>query len=103
MDAIDTVLELMDIRHLHEVKVGTLSTGERQRLLFAKTFLHEPQLWLLDEPLTPLDPGGQIEMAELLGELQAMGKKLSSLPPIVLRMSVGCVVLTRTSKTASAF
>ena len=74
VDAIDTVLELMDIQHLREVKIGTLSTGERQRLLFAKTFLYEPQLWLLDEPLTPLDPGGQIEMTELLGELQAMGK-----------------------------
>ena len=72
--AIDTVLELMDIQHLREVKISVLSTGERQRLLFAKTFLHEPQLWLLDEPLTPLDPSGQIEMTELLGELQAMGK-----------------------------
>ena len=72
--AIDAVLELMDIPHLRDVKVGDLSTGERQRLLFAKTFLHEPQLWLLDEPLTPLDPSGQVEMVELLGELQAMGK-----------------------------
>ncbi|MYC78692.1 ABC transporter ATP-binding protein [Candidatus Poribacteria bacterium] len=72
--AIDAVLELMDIQHLHEVKIGALSTGERQRLLFAKTFLHEPQLWLLDEPLAPLDPDGQIEMTELLNELQAMGK-----------------------------
>lgn len=74
VEAIDAVLELMDIQHLREVKIGALSTGERQRLLFAKTFLHEPQLWLLDEPLTPLDPGGQIEMTELLGELQTMGK-----------------------------
>ena len=73
-DAIDTVLELMDIQHLSDAKIGILSRGERQRLLFAKTFLHEPQLWLLDEPLTPLDPSGQIEMVELLGELQAMGK-----------------------------
>ena len=72
--AIETVLELMDIQHLRKVKIGALSTGERQRLLFAKTFLHEPELWLLDEPLTPLDPVGQIEMMELLGELQAMGK-----------------------------
>lgn len=72
--AIDGVLELMDIQHLRDVKIGVLSAGARQRLLFAKTFLHEPQLWLLDEPLTPLDPGGQVEMAELLGELQAMGK-----------------------------
>lgn len=73
-DAIDAVLELMDIQHLREVKIGMLSTGERQRLLFAKTFLHEPQLWLLDEPLTPLDPSGQVEMVELFSELQAMGK-----------------------------
>lgn len=72
--AIDGVLELMDIQHLSDVKIGILSRGERQRLLFAKTFLHEPQLWLLDEPLAPLDPSGQNEMAELLGELQAMGK-----------------------------
>ncbi len=72
--AMDAVLELMDIQHLHDAKMGDLSTGERQRLLFAKTFLHEPQLWLLDEPLTPLDPSGQVEMVELLGELQAMGK-----------------------------
>lgn len=74
VEAIDTVLELMDIQYLRDVKIGVLSTGERQRLVFAKTFLHGPQLWLLDEPLTPLDPGGQIEMTELLSELQAMGK-----------------------------
>ena len=73
-DAIEAVLELMDIQHLREVKIGTLSTGERQRLLLAKTFLHEPQLWLLDEPFAPLDPSGQIEMAALLAELQAMQK-----------------------------
>ena len=72
--AINAVLELMDIPHLRDAKMGDLSTGERQRVLFAKTFLHEPQLWLLDEPLTPLDPSGQVEMVELLGELQAMGK-----------------------------
>ena len=71
---IDAVLELMDINHLREAKISVLSTGERQRLLFAKTFLHEPQLWLLDEPLTPLDPKGQVEMIELIGELRAMGR-----------------------------
>ena len=73
-DAIDAVLELMDIQHLREVKIAVLSIGERQRLLFAKTFLHEPQLWLLDEPLTPLDPSGQVEMIALFSELQAMRK-----------------------------
>lgn len=74
--AIDTVLELMDVQHLRDTLIGVLSSGERQRLLFAKTFLHEPMLWILDEPLTPLGPRGQIEMVELLRELQSMGKTL---------------------------
>ena len=72
--AIEAVLELMDIQHLRDVKIGILSIGEGHRLLFAKTFLHEPQLWLLDEPLAPLDPSGQVEIIALFSELQAMGK-----------------------------
>lgn len=71
--AINAVLDLMDIGSLRDVKIGALSTGQRQRLLFAKTFLHEPVLWLLDEPLMPLDARGQMEMIELLNELRAMG------------------------------
>ena len=72
--AMDAALELMDIQHLRDVKISRLSAGERQRLLFAKTFLHEPQLWLLDEPLAPLDPNGQGEMIALISELRAMRK-----------------------------
>ncbi len=75
-EAIAEVLTLMDIGHLQESAISVLSAGERQRLLFAKTFLHQPHLWLLDEPLTPLDPGGQVEMFALLGELRAMGSTL---------------------------
>ena len=74
--AIDAVLELMDIEQLRDIKIGILSTGERQRLLYAKTFLHEPMLWLIDEPLAALDPRGQIEMVELIGELKAIGKTI---------------------------
>lgn len=74
--AIDAVLTLMDIGPLRDVKIGALSTGEKQRLLLAKTFLHEPEMWLLDEPLAPLDARGQIEMIELLNELRAMGKTI---------------------------
>lgn len=74
--AIDAVVDLMDIERLRDVKIGELSTGEKQRLLFAKTFLHEPEVWLLDEPLAPLDARGQIEMIELLNELRAMEKTI---------------------------
>lgn len=74
--AIDAVLELMDIQHLCNHQIAVLSDGERHRLLFAKTFLHDPHLWLLDEPLAQLDPQAQIEMVELLRELQTIGKML---------------------------
>ena len=74
--AIDAVVDLMDIERLRDVKIGELSTGEKQRLLFAKTFLHEPEVWLLDEPLASLDARGQIEMIELLNELRAMEKTI---------------------------
>lgn len=73
---IESVMELMDIQHHSDSKVDILSTGERQRLLFAKTFLHEPQLWLIDGPLTLLDPHGQVEMVELLNELKVMGRTI---------------------------
>lgn len=74
--SIDAVLELMDIQHLRKIKMGRLSKGELQRILFAKTFMHEPQLWLLDDPLAPLDPRGQLEMVELFNELKSMGKTI---------------------------
>lgn len=74
--AIDAVMELMDIQDLRDTLIGMLSRGERQRLLYAKTFLHDPALWLLDDPLTPLDPRGKLEVVELLNELKAIGKAL---------------------------
>ena len=74
--AIDAVIELMDIQDLQDTLIGMLSRGERQRLLFAKTFLHDPALWLLDDPLTPLDPRGKLEVVELLNELKSIGKTL---------------------------
>lgn len=74
--AIDAVMELMDIQDLRDTLIGMLSKGERQRLLYAKTFLHDPALWLLDDPLTPLDPRGKLEVVELLNELKAIGKAL---------------------------
>lgn len=74
--AIDAVIELMDIQDLQDTLIGILSKGERQRLLYAKTFLHDPGLWLLDDPLTPLDPRGKLEVVELLNELNTIGKTL---------------------------
>lgn len=74
--AIDAVIELMDIQDLQDTLIRMLSKGQRQRLLLAKTFLHDPGLWLLDDPLTPLDPRGKFEVVALLNELKAIGKTM---------------------------
>ena len=71
---IQDVLDLMDLATLRDEKIEHLSVGQKQRLCLAKTFLHDPLIWLLDTPILPLDPQGQAEMGALIQELGAMGK-----------------------------
>jgi len=52
----------------------TLSRGMKQRLCLAKTLLHDPDVLLLDEPASGLDPHARIEIRELIRELCRMGK-----------------------------
>ena len=72
--SIQDVLDLMDLAPLRNEKVEHLSLGQKQRLCLAKTFLHDPLIWLLDAPISPLDPQGQAEMGALIHELGIMGK-----------------------------
>src|SRR5207249_5350599 len=54
----------------------SLSRGMTQRLGLARVLLHEPQVLLLDEPASGLDPRARIEMRGLLKELRNMGKTI---------------------------
>jgi len=56
--------------------VDALSRGMKQRLCLAKTLVHDPQVLLLDEPASGLDPRARIELRELLKELRNMGKTI---------------------------
>lgn len=71
---IDELLELVDLSEKREAYVHTLSRGMRQRLCLAHALVHDPQVLLLDEPASGLDPRARVEMRELLRELGAMGK-----------------------------
>ncbi len=71
---IQDVIDLMDLTTLRDEKIQHLSLGQKQRLCLAKTFLHDPLIWLLDAPISPLDPQGQAEMGALIQELGVMGK-----------------------------
>ena len=73
---IGDVLELADLGSKRDAFVDTLSRGMKQRLCLAKTLVHDPQLLVLDEPASGLDPRARIEIKELLRELTGMGKSV---------------------------
>jgi ABC-2 type transport system ATP-binding protein len=72
----DELLELVDLAEKREAYVQTLSRGMQQRLCLAHALVHDPQVLLLDEPASGLDPRARVEMRELLRELGAMGKTI---------------------------
>lgn len=72
----DQVLDLVDLGYKRDALVTSLSRGMTQRLGLARVLLHEPQVLLLDEPASGLDPRARIEMRELIKELRGMNKTI---------------------------
>ena len=73
---ITDLLELVDLAAKRDQYVQTLSRGMQQRLCLAHALVHDPQVLLLDEPASGLDPRARVELRELLRELRAMGKTI---------------------------
>jgi ABC-2 type transport system ATP-binding protein len=69
-------LELVDLGYKRDALVTSLSRGMTQRLGLARVLLHDPQVLLLDEPASGLDPRARIEIRGLLKELRKMGKTI---------------------------
>jgi len=72
----DDVLELVELGYKREALVTSLSRGMTQRLGLARVLLHDPQVLLLDEPASGLDPRARIEIRTLLKRLGATGKTI---------------------------
>lgn len=70
-------LERMEATHLAEQLVGTMSAGEKRRILVARALVHRPRQLLLDEPSNALDLAAQRELRETLRRLAAEGTGLA--------------------------
>lgn len=67
---IEETLELTGLKALSERTMNKLSGGEKQRAWIAMTICQQPQILLLDEPITYLDVGYQVEVLELIRDLR---------------------------------
>ena len=73
---IQDVKELTELTARDNGAVRGLSTGNRQRLLLARTLLHDPQILLLDEPASGLDPRARNELRGIIRTLASLGKTI---------------------------
>src|SRR5216110_2429995 len=73
---VSDVLELVGLSEKKGALIGALSRGMQQRLGLARVLIHDPQVLLLDEPASGLDPRARIEMMAILQELQRLGKTI---------------------------
>jgi ABC-2 type transport system ATP-binding protein len=75
-DRVDYVVELAGIQTAVDRRIGTYSKGMLQRLGLAQALLHGPDLLIVDEPASGLDPEGQNDMAVLLQQVRSAGHTL---------------------------
>ncbi len=68
------LLALVDLEEQADADVNTLSRGMKQRLSLARALVHDPDLLVLDEPASGLDPRARVHLRELIAELGRMGK-----------------------------
>lgn len=92
----DLCLELMDLVNLSdkaEFYVDSLSRGMKQRLCLARSLVHNPELLILDEPASGLDPRARFEMKGILRNLHDMGKTIVISSHILSELAEMCTTI----------
>jgi len=92
-DRAELIPQLLDLVNLTEKEnscVDVLSRGMKQRLCLARSLIHDPEVLILDEPASGLDPRARVEMREILKELKNMGKTILISSHILPELSEMC-------------
>lgn len=87
---IEDVLTLTDMIGRKDDLIKSLSRGMQQRVSLARVLVHDPELLLLDEPASGLDPRARIELMEILRELRRMGKTIFISSHILSELATLC-------------
>jgi sodium transport system ATP-binding protein len=71
---IDALAQELSLTPFLDARCGTLSSGQRQRISIARAVLHDPLVYVLDEPTAMLDPLASKAILELVSRVRAAGK-----------------------------
>jgi ABC-2 type transport system ATP-binding protein len=74
-ERIDRLFKLVELKGRGDDMVHTYSTGMRQRLALARSMVHDPDILILDEPTSGVDPSGQIQIRKIMLDLARKEKK----------------------------
>lgn len=74
-ERLDHLLDMVELTDRGDDRVFTYSTGMRQRLALARSMVHNPEILVLDEPTSGVDPSGQIQIRKILLDLAHKEKK----------------------------
>jgi ABC-2 type transport system ATP-binding protein len=86
-------LEMVGLAEKRNAFVGELSRGMRQRLMLAKTLIPDPQVLMLDEPASGMDPQGRIDLKNILKQLGAQGRTVLISSHILAEMTEFCTAV----------
>ena len=88
--AVERHLEMVGLADKRDTVVTGLSRGMRQRMMLAKTLIPDPDVLLLDEPASGVDPQGRIDLKKILKRLSAEGKAVLISSHILAEMNEFC-------------